>query len=416
MKKKEKTRVVIRASIRQIKFVPLFILMLLAASQAAFSQAPPEQPPSDAEAIQHRIARARALAAAHNLGVAVNELNAIRKECTDQVTQDVARVLLMSVYLEEADYKDAQSLLDETFKAPEGHNETALRSYFALAGQAMNGARAHVERYRSMGVNPLDKDLPAESVNDIELLRQLLERMVEQARQISDEDVKCSDAAAFLEDVINARTALARNDEERQKWQTELRSARERLADTETRIVSVSATLSTTAPAAKTLAANNIPSPLTTAAKPVSNNAAASVSLKDTNTIAKDTNNVTKDKSEPDVKVEASAKPVAVASEKQIDANQLNKPMNVGSLLDKATQKVSPSYPSTAKTARITGVVTVRLVVDESGSVSAVESTSGPALLRQAAMDAARRWKFRPTIVEGQPVRVSGFISFNFAL
>ena len=81
-----------------------------------------------------------------------------------------------------------------------------------------------------------------------------------------------------------------------------------------------------------------------------------------------------------------------------------------------ATQKVNPSYPQTARMAHITGLVTVYLEIDENGVVKTVNSTNGPQLLRQAAEDAARRWKFRPTVVDGQPVRVQGFINFNFTL
>ena len=90
--------------------------------------------------------------------------------------------------------------------------------------------------------------------------------------------------------------------------------------------------------------------------------------------------------------------------------------MDVGSLIDKATQKISPTYPQVAKTQRITGMVKVYLVVDETGTVASIQKTSGPSLLQQAAVEAARRWKFRPTMVDGQPVRVVGFINFNFAL
>lgn len=90
--------------------------------------------------------------------------------------------------------------------------------------------------------------------------------------------------------------------------------------------------------------------------------------------------------------------------------------MNVGSLFDRATQKVAPSYPATARGAHVSGVVTVFLEVDEKGSVVAVPRTDGPPLLRQAAVDAARKWKFRPTVIDGQAVRVMGFISFNFTL
>lgn len=92
------------------------------------------------------------------------------------------------------------------------------------------------------------------------------------------------------------------------------------------------------------------------------------------------------------------------------------KPLEVGSLLPKAAQTVQPSYPATARSARISGRVTVFLMVDEKGTVAAVERTDGPEMLRRAAEDAARRWRFRPTVVNGQPVRVSGFINFNFAL
>ncbi|MCA1616091.1 MAG: energy transducer TonB [Acidobacteria bacterium] len=60
--------------------------------------------------------------------------------------------------------------------------------------------------------------------------------------------------------------------------------------------------------------------------------------------------------------------------------------------------------------------MTVFLLIDEKGAVEAVRGTDGPELLRRAAEDAARRWKFRQTIIEDKPVRVSGFISFNFAL
>jgi protein TonB len=81
-----------------------------------------------------------------------------------------------------------------------------------------------------------------------------------------------------------------------------------------------------------------------------------------------------------------------------------------------ATERINPSYPLIAKQARITGVVTVYLEVDENGKVTTVHRTNGPTLLKQPAEDAARRWKFKPTVIEGHPVRVLGFINFNFML
>jgi protein TonB len=82
--------------------------------------------------------------------------------------------------------------------------------------------------------------------------------------------------------------------------------------------------------------------------------------------------------------------------------------------LDKAARKVAPSYPSAAKAARVTGVVRVEIVVDENGKVVEAKSNIGPALLRSAAIDAAKRWTFKPSTVDGQAVRMTGYLNFNF--
>ena len=65
---------------------------------------------------------------------------------------------------------------------------------------------------------------------------------------------------------------------------------------------------------------------------------------------------------------------------------------------------------------RASGVVKVEVTVDESGDVAEVQKTSGPSLLQTAAKDAVRKWKFRPFVRDGQPVRATGFVNFNFSL
>ncbi len=90
--------------------------------------------------------------------------------------------------------------------------------------------------------------------------------------------------------------------------------------------------------------------------------------------------------------------------------------MEIGSLKEYATKQTLPTYPPAAKSMRTTGIVKVELVINESGDVVEVPNTSGPALLQGAAKDAARKWKFKPFTRDGQPVRATGFVNFNFSL
>ena len=70
----------------------------------------------------------------------------------------------------------AEALLEENFQARAAQKDESLGTYFALAGQAINGARAHLGRYRSFGISTTDASLPPEAVSDLNRLRSLLER------------------------------------------------------------------------------------------------------------------------------------------------------------------------------------------------------------------------------------------------
>lgn len=87
-----------------------------------------------------------------------------------------------------------------------------------------------------------------------------------------------------------------------------------------------------------------------------------------------------------------------------------------GVLNGKAISKPQPSYPPIAKAARASGTVTVQILVDESGRVVSASAVSGHPLLQQAAVSAARQARFSPTLLSGQPVKVSGVITYNFVL
>ena len=87
-----------------------------------------------------------------------------------------------------------------------------------------------------------------------------------------------------------------------------------------------------------------------------------------------------------------------------------------GVLNGKAISKPLPSYPAEAKRAGAQGTVTVRIVVDEEGRVIEATAVSGHTMLHEAAVSAARRARFTPTRLSGQPVKVSGVITYNFVL
>lgn len=90
--------------------------------------------------------------------------------------------------------------------------------------------------------------------------------------------------------------------------------------------------------------------------------------------------------------------------------------VSVGGLDDQKLSAPSPTYPPIARAANAQGVVRVRVTVNEEGNVVAAEAVSGHPLLQSAAVDAARAAKFKPTKVDGTPVKVSGVISYNFTL
>jgi protein TonB len=85
-----------------------------------------------------------------------------------------------------------------------------------------------------------------------------------------------------------------------------------------------------------------------------------------------------------------------------------------GVLEASATHRVVPDSPPLARAARIAGSVVVEVTLDEAGAVIAARAISGHPLLKDAAVDAARQWQFKPTLLSGVPVTVIGTLTFNF--
>lgn len=85
-----------------------------------------------------------------------------------------------------------------------------------------------------------------------------------------------------------------------------------------------------------------------------------------------------------------------------------------GVLNGKAVSLPKPAYPQVAKSAKASGSVVVQVIVDESGKVISAQPISGHPLLKAAAANAASQSKFSPTLLSGQPVKVTGTIVYNF--
>ena len=362
----------------------LVTLLLLLSCPGALVAQSSEESSTSADTVKIRIDRARALVAAHQLETAASELESVRSATKDSSVHSITSIMLMNIYLEAGNYGRAEALLEENFRARASQYGGA---YFALAGQAVNGARTHLARYRGLGINTSAQNLPSEAVKDLDRLRSFLERMIAHSKEITEER-KAYDSLSLLEDVLGIRLSLARDADEQAKWSGEYSGARELLAS-QTQITSpngISPLPRGKAPAIKT------PSPYS------SRRVAEVVEAK-----ASDNTNVT---APPPAPADSSATP----SEKLTDFGLLN---------FKASKRVLPRYPPLAKQSGTTGLVRVHVIVDQTGKVVDVSRSEGPMLLRRVAEDAAREWFFEGLTAPGQTIpagRFSGYIDFNFTL
>ncbi len=78
--------------------------------------------------------------------------------------------------------------------------------------------------------------------------------------------------------------------------------------------------------------------------------------------------------------------------------------------------KVQPAYPALARSARIQGVVVLEAMISKQGTIEDLRLLAGHPMLASAAIDAVRQWRYRPYILNGEPVEVETQITVNFAL
>jgi protein TonB len=75
-----------------------------------------------------------------------------------------------------------------------------------------------------------------------------------------------------------------------------------------------------------------------------------------------------------------------------------------------------PLYPPIAKVTRTQGTVRIQASIGRDGSIRNLQLISGPPLLVAAAIEAVRQWRYKPTLLNGEPVEVITEIAVNFAL
>jgi TonB family protein len=402
------------------------------------------------EDMKQRLARARAYVAVRSYTAAAFELEKIRKESNDPSVQNIALMLLMNCYLENGDYTHTQALLNETFNVLKSSKGASSSSYFTVSGQVVKMARGQMERYKQLGLNVADADMPAEVIAELEKMRGTLELVVGQIKELSDGNKRSAEAFGLLEDVTNTRSAMARDAYDATRWKNEVADARERLANSQNAVVNVVDEPANTNDVAQNNSRISGPQPAAanpgiTSKPPVKDNREAAVrelpkenntsgnqilnnqeSLKTRGNAAGDSqqtaaigdtgearpagNNPTPSRSRTNTEKNPPAeKPAA-------DDKDGNSPAaSVGSLVEIATKRVQPVYPQMARNMRVAGIVRVDLVLDEQGSVLSAQA-QGPDMLKRAAMDAIKQWKFRPVVRDGLPTKASGFINFNFSL
>jgi TonB family protein len=75
-----------------------------------------------------------------------------------------------------------------------------------------------------------------------------------------------------------------------------------------------------------------------------------------------------------------------------------------------------PLYPPLARQARIQGNVVLHAIIDKDGKVAQLEVISGHPLLVQSALDAVKQWRYKPTLLNGDPVEVDTTITVTFTM
>lgn len=412
--------------------------------------------PTTADVMRQRVSKAKAFIVVKNYNAAIYELENIRRETNDTNIHAMLNVLLMHSYLEQTDYKRAQEFLANLYKDLKGKKPSAEMNYYAAAGQVIKGAKNQLDRYKSVGLTVSDRNLPLEALVDIDKMRETLETVITQSKDLGADKKQSVTALPLLEEAITARSSLAKDDYDANRWKLEVADAREGIVNSRSTIINAVDGTTETVPQVNipqnTVAANTstatqtppstVPQISTQAPEPTPKTTEDIVGFSPVKTSAEKPSNVdanaktdTPKQSETvtdqrpnnqrqrlivgqtpakqeEIKTEIPKDTVASTETVSNDSS----PLTVGSLVEYATKRVNPVYPPQARTMRMTGVVKVKVTIDENGKVAEVEDSDGPTLLQRSAEDAVKKWQFKPFVRNGQPTKATGFVNFNFTL
>ncbi len=102
------------------------------------------------------------------------------------------------------------------------------------------------------------------------------------------------------------------------------------------------------------------------------------------------------------------------------DAKPVKPPQRIrlgGEIMKKQLRRrVNPLYPQEAKDQRLQGTVRIHIVLGKDGKVLQADIISGHPVLAQAALEAVRKWEYRPVLLNGQPVEVDSTVDVVFSL
>jgi len=85
-------------------------------------------------------------------------------------------------------------------------------------------------------------------------------------------------------------------------------------------------------------------------------------------------------------------------------------------MADQIVKKIAPVYPAEARRARIQGTVVLKVEISKSGDVEQIQLVSGHPMLAPAAIDSVKQWKYKPYLLNGDPIDVETRVTVNFTL